>query len=77
MGGHDEHLTGDQAQRAGALVGIHAALRTIFTGPRCYDWIQKPNEDPLFAGQSALAFMIGGGLPAIQSVRDLLQSEAG
>lgn len=74
-GVYDEHITDDLAQRAGALIGIHGALRTIFPKPRCYDWIKRPNHGPLFACKSALDFMVNGGLPAIHSVREYLQAE--
>lgn len=74
-GVNDEYIADDQGQRAGALLGIHAALRTIFVGSRYNDWIQRPNSDLMFSGQSALDFMIAGGLPAIDRVREYLQAE--
>ncbi|MFC6642232.1 MULTISPECIES: hypothetical protein [Sulfitobacter] len=73
--GHCVALTEDQILRAGALMGIHAALRTIFADPWCYDWIQHPNGAPLFAGQPAIKVMIAGGLPTIILVRQYLEAE--
>ena len=74
--GHcDEPLTEEQALRAGALMGIHSALRTIFADPWCYEWIQRSNSAPLFDGQPAIRAMIAGGLPAIIHVRKSLEAE--
>lgn len=73
--GHSEPLTEDQLLRASALMEIHAALRTIFADPWCYDWIQRPNGAPLFSGQSAIKRMIAGGLPTIIRVRQYLEAE--
>lgn len=75
--GHYEPLTEDQILRAGALMGIHAALRMIFSDPWCYDWIQHPNDASLFAGQPAIKVMIEGGLPTIILVRQYLEAELG
>ncbi|HDZ53743.1 hypothetical protein LCGC14_0110830 [marine sediment metagenome] len=74
-GHYEEPLTEDQASRALALIGIHVALRVIFTKPRCYNWIMRNNRAPLFAGQSAMDVMIAGGLPAIIRVRQYLEAE--
>jgi hypothetical protein len=34
--------------------------------------VQLPNRNPIFAGATPLAYMIHGGLPAMQTVRRLL-----
>lgn len=70
-----EPLTEDQIMRAGALIGIHAALRTIFTKPRCYGWPLRPNSAAFFGGQPAINVMTTGGLPAIIPVRQYLEAE--
>lgn len=59
-GHYEEPLTEDQALRALALIGIHVALRMIFTKPRSYNWIMRNNRAPLFAGQSAMDVVIAG-----------------
>jgi len=74
--GHcDELLTEDQSMRASALIGIHAALRMIFTKPWCYNWLQRPNSAAFFGGQPAINVMIAGGLPTIIRVRQYLEAE--
>ena len=37
-------------------------------------WVRRPNSNPLFAGVTPLAYMIRGGLPAMQVVRRLLDA---
>ena len=74
--GHcEEPLTEDQSMRAGTLIGIHVALGTIFTKPRCYNWLRLPNRAAFFAGQPAITVMIAGGLPTIIRVRQYLEAE--
>jgi len=74
--GHcEEPLTDDQSMRAGTLIGIHAALRMIFTKPWCYNWLLRPNSAAFFGGQPAINVMIAGGLPAIIRVRQYLEAE--
>jgi hypothetical protein len=38
------------------------------------EWVHLPNSNPIFAGQTPLAYMIRGGLPAMQTVRRLLDA---
>jgi len=38
------------------------------------EWVQMPNSNPIFAGQTPLAYIIRGGLPAMQTVRRLLDA---
>ena len=52
-------LPHDTICRLGDLLGIHKALRYMFTDPtRPYDWIRRPNA--AFGGQSALHIMLQG-----------------
>jgi hypothetical protein len=69
-------LDRDTKARLSNLMGIHKALRIIFREPqRGYDWIKAPNET--FAGQSALAVMLGGELTDLMRVRRYLDAERG
>ncbi len=74
-GQFEELLTEDQTLRAGALMGIHVALRMIFPKPGCYNWLLRPNSAALFGDQPAIKVMIEGGLPAITRVRQYLEAE--
>ncbi|RMF34518.1 MAG: DUF2384 domain-containing protein [Alphaproteobacteria bacterium] len=66
----------DLADRMSNILGIHKALRLIFTDPaRGYAWIRKPNT--AFGGASALEIMLGGGLEDLLRVRRYLDSARG
>ena len=71
--GASARLSQDQLTRLSNLVGIHKALRILFTdSPRSYAWITAPND--AFAGKTALAVMLAGGLPGIMRVRRYLDA---
>ena len=66
----------DGAARLSNLMGIHKALRLIFSDPqRGYAWIKAPNA--AFGGRSALAVMLGGELTDLMRVRRYLDAERG
>jgi len=66
----------DLRARMGILMGIHKALRYIFTDPtRGYAWIKKPNDT--FAGQSALDVMMRGEITDLIDLRSYLDAERG
>ena len=63
----------DLKSRLSNLMGIHKALRIIFTeADRAYGWIKRPND--AFGGASALDVMLGGELTDIMRVRRYLDS---
>ena len=69
-------ISRDGRARLSNLMGIHKALRLIFTEPqRGYDWIKRPNSD--FGGRSALDVMLGGELTDLMRVRRLFDAERG
>ncbi|MGE3842631.1 MAG: antitoxin Xre/MbcA/ParS toxin-binding domain-containing protein [Vicinamibacterales bacterium] len=64
----------DRLTRISYLLGIYKAVN-ILHGPALADqWVQLANQHPMFAGRTPLAFMMTGGLPAMQSVRRLLDA---
>lgn len=66
----------DTIWRLGDLMGIHKALRHLFTEPeRGYAWIKRPNT--AFGGQSALDRMLAGAPSDLTAVRDYLDAERG
>lgn len=66
----------DLKSRLSNLMGIHKALRIIFTEKeRTYNWINQPNDT--FAGASALDIMLGGELTDIMRVKRYLDSVRG
>ena len=67
---------GGKPVRLSNLMGIHKALRIIFTeADRVYGWIKRPND--AFGGASALDVMLGGELTDIMRVRRYLDSVRG
>jgi len=70
-------ITPDALTRISYLVGIFKALNILYSEKLADAWVQRPNANPIFGGQTALAYMIKGGLPAIQVVRRLLDARRG
>lgn len=70
----DRVLDVDRLTRVSYLVGIFKALRLLHSAPLADEWIHLPNQNPIFAGQAPLIYMIRGGLPAMQTVRRLLDA---
>jgi len=69
-------ISRDGRARLSNLMGIHKALRIIFTEPqRSYAWIHAGNS--AFGGATALEVMLGGELTDIMRVRRYLDAERG
>jgi len=69
-------LTVDQKTRLSILMGIHKALRIIFTeNSRAYEWVKKPNR--AFEGKSALEIMLQGQIMDLFDVRLYLDAARG
>ena len=41
------------------------------------EWVNLPNTNRIFSGATPLAYMIKGGIPAMQTVRRLLDARRG
>ncbi len=66
----------DGKARLSNILGIHKALRIVFTDPhRGYAWIKAANA--AFADRSALEVMLGGELTDLMRVRRYLDAERG
>src|SRR3546814_15729489 len=64
----------DGRSRLSNLMGIHKALRIIFSEPtRGYTWIRAAND--AFGGASALDVMLGGALTDIMRARPYPHAE--
>jgi Protein of unknown function (DUF2384) len=70
-------LDQDRLTRISILLGIFKALNILYSKKLADRWIQLPNENPMFRGESPLAYMIKGGQPAMLRVRQLLDSRRG
>ncbi len=70
-------LDQDKLTRISILVGIFKALNILY-GQRLADlWIGLPNTNPVFGGETPLAYMMQGGIPNILRVRQLLDARRG
>jgi hypothetical protein len=70
-------LDADTLTRLSYLVGIFKALNILYSEALADAWIQRSNANRIFGGQTPLAYMIKGGLPAMQVVRRLLDARRG
>ena len=70
----DRVLDTDRLTRISYLIGVYKALRILHSPALADEWVHLPNQNPIFAGQTPLAYMIRGGLPAMQTVRRLLDA---
>lgn len=66
----------DLRTRLSILLGIHKALRILFTeNERAYAWVKKPND--IYGGQSALDIMMRGQITDLLRVRRFLDAVRG
>jgi len=70
----DRVLDVDRLTRVSYLIGIFKALNILHGRALAEQWVHLPNRNPIFGGRTPLAFMIQGGLPALQTVRRLLDA---
>ena len=74
--GEIARLTIDQKTRLSVLMGMHKALRMLFTEKsRAYEWVKKANQ--AFGGASALDIMLNGYITDLFRVRDYLDAARG
>ncbi|MFY9648190.1 MAG: antitoxin Xre-like helix-turn-helix domain-containing protein [Terriglobales bacterium] len=70
-------LDQDKLTRVSLLVGIFKALNILYSTKLADAWIQLPNSNPIFGGQTPLGYMLKGGLPSMLRVRQLLDARRG
>lgn len=70
-------LDQDKLTRISLLVGIFKALNILYSTKLADAWVQLANRNPIFAGESPLAYMRKGGVPAMIRVRQLLDARRG
>jgi len=72
--GAERTLEADRLLRISLLIGIFKALGILHGEAVANRWVHLPNTNRLVGGRTPLAFMVEGGLPAIQTVRRLLDA---
>jgi hypothetical protein len=70
-------LDQDQLTRASLVIGIHRALRTLYSTSYADAWPTLVDTHPLFDGQTPVAAMARGGIPTMQATRQLLDGWRG
>jgi len=70
-------LDADRLLRVSYLIGIYKALNILHGRAIANAWVQLPNTNRIFAGATPLAYMLKGGVTAMQTVRRLLDSRRG
>ena len=70
----DRVLDVDRLTRISYLIGIFKALNILHGRAIADEWVHLPNRHPIFGSRAPLAVMIQGGLPAMQTVRRLLDA---
>ena len=70
-------LDQDKLTRISVLLGIFKALNILYSRRLADAWVQLPNSNPMFGGESPLRSMIKGGVPAMIRVRQLVDARRG
>jgi len=70
-------LDADKLLRISYLVGIFKALNILHGQTLADEWVRLANTNRIFGGTTPLAYMIKGGVPAMQTVRRLLDARRG
>ena len=70
-------LRQDELTRISYIVGIYKALHILLPDELADRWMQQPNDNLLFRGQSPIEYVIRAGIPGLQQVRSLLDAERG
>ena len=72
----DGALGRDTLERISYLLGIWKSLQILFPA-QADAWLAKPNQAPLFGGQSALQRMLSGNVADLYVVRQYLDAQRG
>ena len=70
-------LDQDTLTRISLLVGIFKALNILYSEALADAWVTLPNRNPMFRGDSPLAYMVQRGQPGMVHVRQLLDARRG
>jgi hypothetical protein len=70
-------LEADTLTRISYLIGIFKALNILYGEKLADEWVSLPNANRIFTGSTPLEYMKRGGIPAMQTVRRLLDARRG
>jgi hypothetical protein len=66
-------LSEEQLLRISCLIAIYKALHIYWQNELADRWVRLANSNAMFGGRSPSEYMSEGGLPALRSVRNLLE----
>ncbi len=75
--GHKKTLDQDKLTRISLLLGIFKSLNLLYSRKLADVWVNLPNSNPVFDGESPLSYIVQGGVPALMRVRQLLDARRG
>ena len=75
--GDKKALDQDRLTRVSLLLGIFRALNVLYSRKLADAWMNLPNANPMFQGETPLAYVIKGGVPAFVRVRQMLDARRG
>jgi uncharacterized protein (DUF2384 family) len=70
-------LRQDELTRISYIIGIYKALHILLPAGHADQWMTRPNDYFLFAGQSPLEYVLRAGIPGLQQVRSYLDAVRG
>ena len=70
----DRLLDVDRLTRISLVIGIFKALGMLHSDAVADRWVHLPNSNRVFGGSTPLDYMIRGGVPALHTVRRLLDA---
>lgn len=71
-------LQRDALERISYIMGIYKALNILLPNQRrAAEWVNKPNQHPLFNGKTALDLMCQGNVVDLADIRRYLDAERG
>ena len=70
-------LEQDRLLRISYLIGIFKSLNILYSQRLADQWMQLPNNNPIFAGRTPLDYILRGGAPAMDMLRRLLDARRG
>jgi hypothetical protein len=73
----DRVLEADTLTRISYLIGIFKALNILYGQKLADEWVGLPNTNRIFGGNSPLEYMKRGGIPAMHTIRRLLDARRG
>jgi uncharacterized protein (DUF2384 family) len=70
-------LRQDELTRISYVVGIYKALHILLPDELADKWVNQPNDNFLFSGQTPLDYIVRAGIPGLQQVRSLVDAARG